>query len=92
MAQGNNNSYSEVLRQKMKLSYNLRKTKLEPSLSIEFFSSFDNLVNKLRYSLASSYPINKKIDLSFVWKVQQEFNVVDPITLFIFESKITYKL
>ena len=28
-----------------------------------------------------------------LWQqIQQEFNVVDPITLFIFESKITYKL
>lgn len=92
LAQGNNDVYSEVLRQKIKLSYNLRKTKLEPSISIEFFSSFDNLVNKLRYSLALSHPINKKLDLSFVYKIQQEFNVVDPITLFIFEPKISYKL
>ena len=92
LAQGNDNIYSEVLRQKMKLSYNLRKTKLEPSLSLEFFSSLEDLINKLRYSLALSHPINKKLDLSFVYKIQQEFNVVDPITLFIFESKITYKL
>jgi hypothetical protein len=92
LAEGNDNIYSEVLRQKMKLSYNLRKTKLEPSLSLEFFSSLEDLINKLRYSLALSHPINKKLDLSFVYKIQQEFNVVDPITLFIFESKISYKL
>ena len=92
LAQGNNDVYSEVLRQKIKLSYNLRKTKLEPSLSIEHFSSFENLINKLRYSLFFSHPLNKKLDFSLGYKIQQEFNVVKPITLFIFDSKISYKL
>ena len=92
LAQGNNDVYSEVLRQKIKLSYNLRKTKLEPSVSIEHFSSFKNLINKLRYSLFFSHPLNKKLDFSLGYKIQQEFNVVKPITLFIFDSKISYKL
>jgi len=90
--QGNDNEYNQVIRQKFRLSYNLRKTKLEPSLSIEHFSSFENLIDKLRYSLFFSHPINKKLDFSLGYKIQQEFNVVKPITLFIFDSKISYKL
>ena len=85
-------SYKEIIRQRIRLAYNLRKTKLEPSLSLEFFSSFDNFINKLRYSLFLSYPINKKTDFNLGYKIQQEFNVADPVTLFIFETKLIYKL
>ena len=85
-------SYNEIIRQRIRLAYNLRKTKLEPSLSLEFFSSFDNFINKLRYSLFLSYPINKKMDFNLGYKIQQEFNVADPVTLFIFETKLIYKL
>ena len=85
-------SYNEIIRQRIRLAYNLRKTKLEPSLSLEFFSSFDNFINKLRYSLFLSYPINKKTDFNLGYKIQQEFNVADPVTLFIFETKLIYKL
>ena len=85
-------SYNEIIRQRIRLAYNLRKTKLEPSLSLEFFSSFDNFINKLRYSLFLSYPINKKMDFNLGYKIQQEFNVANPVTLFIFETKLIYKL
>mgnify|MGYP006082003641 FL=1 len=85
-------SYNEIIRQRIRLSYNLRKTKLEPSLSVESFSSFDNFIDKLRYSLLLSYPINKKTDFNLGYKIQQELNVVDPVTLFIFEIKLIYKI
>jgi len=85
-------SYNEIIRQRIRLAYNLRKTKLEPSLSVESFSSFDNFIDKLRYSLFVSYPLNKKTDFNLGYKIQQEFNVVDQVTLFIFETKLIYKL
>jgi len=92
LLQGNNNDFNEVLRQRFRVSYNLRKTKLEPSVFIEHFSSFTKFINKLRYSLFVSYPIYKKLNFNLGYKIQQEFNIVDPETLFIFETKLIYKL
>ena len=86
-------SYSskEVFRQKFKLSYNIRKTKLEPSLAIELFYNFDNSFYKIRNSLELAHPINKKLDFSLVYKIENEFNINDPMTLFIFEPKLSYR-
>ena len=86
-------SYSskEVFRQKFKLSYNIRKTKLKPSVAIEMFYDFSSSFYKLRNSLALSYPLNKKLDFSLVYKIENEFNIDDPMTLFIFEPKLSYR-
>ena len=92
LTQLSNNISKEVLRQKYKLAYNIKKTKLLPSISIELFYSLDNYFYKIRNSFELAYPINKKIDFSLVYKIENEFNVVDPFTLFIFEPKISYKL
>ena len=92
LTQFNNNVSKEVLRQKYKLAYNIKKTKLLPSFSIELFYSLDNYFYKIRNSFELAYPLNKKMDFSLVYKIENEFNVVDPFTLFIFEPKISYKL
>ena len=81
----------QVFRQKFKLSYNIRKTKLEPSVAIEIFYDFSSSFYKLRNSLALSYPLNKKIDFSLVYKTEHVFNAVEPITLYIFEPKLSYR-
>ena len=52
----------------------------------------DNYFYKIRNSFELAYPLNKKMDFSLVYKIENEFNVVDPFTLFIFEPKISYKL
>tara|TARA_A100000164_G_scaffold121677_1_gene107546 strand:- start:1347 stop:1985 length:639 start_codon:yes stop_codon:yes gene_type:complete len=91
LTQGNSYSSKEVFRQKFKLSYNIRKTKLEPSLAIELFYNFDNSFYKVRNSLELAHPINKKLDFSLVYKIEHEFNMNDPMTLFIFEPKISYR-
>ena len=92
LTQLSNNVSKEVVRQKYKLAYNIKKTKLSPSISIELFYSLDNYFYKTRNSFELAYPINKKIDFSLVYKIENEFNVVYPFTLFIFEPKISYKL
>jgi hypothetical protein len=92
LTQLSNNVSKEVVRQKYKLAYNIKKTKLSPSISIELFYSLENYFYKTRNSFELAYPINKKIDFSLVYKIENEFNVVDPFTLFIFEPKISYKL
>ena len=92
LTQLSNNVSKEVVRQKYKLAYNIKKTKLSPSISIELFYSLENYFYKTRNSFELAYQINKKIDFSLVYKIENEFNVVDPFTLFIFEPKISYKL
>ena len=91
LTQNNRFSSKQVFRQKIKLSYNIRKTKLEPSLAFEIFYDFSSSFYKLRNSIALSYPINKKTDFSLVYKTENEFNVAEPNTLYIFEPKISYR-
>ena len=91
LTQSNFNSSKQVFRQKFKLSYNIRKTKLEPSLAIELFYNFANSFYKVRNSLELAHPINKKLDFSLVYKIEHEFNMNDPMTLYIFEPKISYR-
>ena len=50
LTQLSNNISKEVLRQKYKLAYNIKKTKLLPSISIELFYSLDNYFYKIRNS------------------------------------------
>ena len=42
LTQNNSFSSKQVFRQKIKLSYNIRKTKLEPSLAFEIFYDFSS--------------------------------------------------
>ena len=89
------NIYDEkiTLRQKVNLSYNIRKTKLTPSFATEcFFSLENNLIDKMRYTCSLAYPLSKSVDFSLAYRVQQEFYVNNPKTLFIFEGKLAYDL
>jgi len=38
------------------------------------------------------YPLNKKLDFDLAYRIQNEFYVNNPETLFIFEGKLSYKL
>ena len=92
MVQGEKNNYKSLFRQKIQLSYNLRKTKLEPSVSYEYFYGFSKIVDKTRFNFSLAYPIYKKLDFGVGFKIQNEYYVADPLTLYIFESKLIYKL
>lgn len=90
--QGNRFAYKGVFRQKLALSYNIRKTKLEPSAAVEYFYTAENNVEKLRYTCSLSHPLNKNLDIELGYRIQQEVNTNNPETLFIFEGKIAYDL
>jgi hypothetical protein len=90
--QGNTFDYNSVIREKVGMSYNIRKTKLKPESSVECFYIFNESVDKIRYTLLISYPITKNIDFELAYRIQQEFYVNNPETLYIFESKLSYKL
>ena len=89
--QGNTEGYSATFRHKTALAYNLPKTKLEPSVALEYFLPFDSiLIEKLRYTIGISHPITKDLDVELAYRIQQEFYTNNPQTLFIFEGKLAY--
>ena len=90
--QGDVYGYNITLRQKLLLSYNIRKTKITPHISTEYFLRLDDGINKLRSTIGMSYPITKKININLAYRIQQEFYVINPETLFIFEGKLSYDL
>ncbi|MDP7567513.1 MAG: DUF2490 domain-containing protein, partial [Flavobacteriales bacterium] len=90
--QGDEFAYKMTLRQKFVLDYNIRKTKLAPSIATEYFLNLEHGINKLRSTIALGYPLNKKLDFDLAYRIQNEFYVNNPETLFIFEGKLSYKL
>ena len=81
-----------TFRQKYSLSYNIKKTKLAPSIASEYFLRLDNGINKLRSTIQFSHPVTKKIDFDLAYRIEQEFISNNPETLFIFEGRISYDL
>ena len=90
--QGNMYGYKMTLRQKFSVAYNIRKTKLRPNIATEYFFSLEDGINKLRSTIAVSHPITKNLDFDLAYRIQQEFYVNNPETLFIFEGKLSYDL
>ena len=89
--QGNIEGYAATFRHKSVLAYNIPKTKLEPSVALEYFLPFESmLIEKLRYTIGLSHPITKDLDFELAYRIQQEFNTNNPETLFIFDGKISY--
>ena len=90
--QGAKNNYYMLFRQKLSLSYNIKKTKLTPNISSEYFLPFDVGINKLRHTFSFSHPLSKNIDFELAYRIQHEFYVTNPQTLFIFEGRLSYDL
>ena len=90
--QGGMDDYKMTLRQKFSVAYNIRKTKLKPNIATEYFFNLQDGINKLRLTLAVSYPITKNLDFNLAYRIQQEFYVDNSETLFIFEGKLSYDL
>jgi len=90
--QGNNSYFKPLFRQKIELSYNVRKTPFEPYIQFEFFLNFDEQFEKLRYSAGFSYPILKKMNANLFYRIQQELNSSNPENLFILGTSLSYKL
>jgi len=84
--------YKMTLRQKFALDYNIRKTKLAPSIATEYFLNLEDGINKLRSTIALGYPLAKNLDFELAYRIQHEFYVNNPETLFIFEGKLAYDL
>ena len=90
--QGNSFKYNGVVREKLGVSYNVRKTKWKPEFSVEYFYKWSDSIQKIRYTLIMSHPIAKNLTFDLAYRIQNEFYVNNPETLFIFEGKLSYKL
>lgn len=91
-AQGDMDGYKMTLRQKFSVAYNIRKTKLTPSIATEYFLKLEEGINKLRSTIGFSHPITKNMEFDLAYRIQQEFYMNNPETLFIFEGKLSYDL
>jgi len=90
LKQGFKDDYEDIFRQKFSTNYNIRKTKLEPSLAFEYFYSLEKIIKKLRFIVGITYPILKDLDFELAYRIQQEFNTNNPETLFILDGKMSY--
>ncbi|MGB2138676.1 MAG: DUF2490 domain-containing protein [Flavobacteriales bacterium] len=79
-----------TLRDKVSLSYNIRKTPLEPFTNFELFFK-DSEFKKWRYTLGASYPFLKEFDIDAYYRLQQSFNTNNPKQLHILGLGIEYK-
>ena len=80
-------------RGKLGALYNIRKTPFDPEFSSEIY--FDNKkkqIDKLRYTLALSFPFNKKIKSNIFYRIQTEKNIVNPNTFYILGLGLEYNL
>ncbi len=93
----------DYFRGQLEIGYNLPKTKLKPSISVEFFYHFnDQLVytftsvesrgriNKYRIQAELKYPISKRQDLKLFYFIQPE--IESPNKAFVLGLNYTYNL
>ena len=79
-----------TLRDKVSLSYNIRKTPLEPFTAFELFFK-DSEFKKWRFTLGASYPFLKDFDIDVYYRLQQSFNTNNPKQLHILGFGMEYK-
>lgn len=79
-----------TLRDKVSLSYNIRKTPLEPFTAFELFFK-DSEFKKWRYTLGASYPFLKEFEIDIYYRLQQSFNTNNLKQLHILGLGIEYK-
>ena len=79
-----------TLRDKVSLSYNIRKTPLEPFTAFELFFK-DSEFKKWRFTLGASYPFLKEFDIDVYYRLQQSFDTNNPKQLHILGLGMEYK-
>lgn len=87
------NHMEQYYRGRFSTSYNVRKTPLEPSVAIEFFSDLSALqIDKMRYTVAISHPLSKRSEITLYYRLQEEINVADPSLLYILGTGLSLSL
>ena len=79
-----------TLRDKVSLSYNIRKTPLEPFTAFELFFK-DSEFKKWRYTLGVSHPFLKELEIDAFYRLQKSFNTNNSKQLHILGLTMEYK-
>ena len=91
--QGFSSEYSYIFRQRLALSYNVKKTPFEPFSQFEYFIPLEEKeIKKLRFSLGFSYPIYKNLEMNLYYRIQRQINTKDPNNLYILGTSLIYQL
>ena len=78
-------------RGKLSASYNIRKTPLEPTISIESFLNLQSpQFDKFRYTAALSYQLHKKVQACLYYRFQKEINVANANKFYILGAGVSY--
>jgi hypothetical protein len=81
-------------RTRLRISYNIRKNKVDPYTKFEHFMGLNGkylwLTTDVRWTIGAEYPINKWSDIDISYKIETEFYTANPLTAYILS--ITYKV
>lgn len=81
-------------RNRFEMEYNIRKSPLTPSLSVETFFQLNNpdgnSFDKIRYKLAGAYKLNKRNRLELFGLLDKEINVTNPVQRFVLGLEYKY--
>ena len=81
---------NHTIRDKVSISYNVRKTPLKPFTAFELFYR-ESEFKKWRYTLGASYPLSKSLDFDAYYRIQQALNSNNPKQLYILGLGLDYK-
>ena len=90
--QGDSTEYKNTIRQKISINYDIKKSKIKPITSVEYFYRKDEKINKIRFSLGLEYPITKQLELYLGYRKQKETKGNNPLTINIIELKLNYNI
>lgn len=86
--------YARVLRSKFKVSYDIRKNKLEPFFSFEHYLGLNGdmrgLTAQIRWTLGAEYPVTKWSDIALAYRFEQEYYSYNPLNAHIL--MVSYKI
>ena len=88
-----NRDPKDFLRERLKLSYNIRKFPLDPFISGEAWYRFSNVENQfeeLRANIGLIWNIGYKCELDFLYRIMNEVNVTFPDRTYVLGLEFTY--
>ena len=80
-----------ILRYKLTMTYNVRKTKIEPFVNGEIFYDF-SLIDKWRFSAGATFPLIEELDFNLYYRLQEPLIRNVPLQIHILGLKLSYKL
>ncbi len=82
------------IRLKISTAYNIKKWKLDPEVSAEIFNNLRQGENfdKFRFTLGTKYKMKTLGAIGAFYRIEQELNATNPITIYIAGLKYTYTL